>query len=299
MKIKLILSKTNWTTFHNSYWVDALKDQFDFVYIEDNPSINPHSSLLVSNLTPNKWYQNLYDSGYKLVLDLCWGSIPVEQERTFLLEPIDFFWYNDAMLYKSRKYDQYTPDRNYKHLALMPMANRRSWRDNFFDAMQHKLDDLVWSYIERTGRQLPGDTSTQKDPHLFNPDWYDCTYFSIISETSIVPNGILMSEKTFKPMAFYHPFVVYGRPRVLERLHYLGFETFPELFDESYDQVEDDQARLTQVVAAIDNFKMVPHSNIILEKFQHNHNLFYNVSSINHRINIDIIEPILNFASQS
>ena len=108
-----------------------------------------------------------------------------------------------------------------------------------------------------------------------------------------------MSEKTFKPLAFYHPFVVYGRPGVLKRLHYLGFETFPELFDESYDQIEDDQARLSQVVSAIDNFKMVPHNNIILEKFEHNHNLFYNTSSINYRINIDIIEPILNFASQS
>jgi len=297
MKIKFVLSKKNWTTFHNYYWTQALKEQFDFVFIEDNPSISPQDSLLVSNLTTDRWYQDLYDSGYRLVLDLCWGSQPINQERTFLLEPVDFFWYNDAMLYKSRGYDNYRPNKNYQHTALVPMANRRAWRDDFYNKLKPYLNDMMWSYIDLLGKHLPGDNSTQKDPHLFIPDWYDTTYFSAISETDIRPEGILMSEKTFKPMAFYHPFVTYGRTGLLAHLHHLGFETFPELFDESYDLTDDNNKRLNLVVANIVNFKKEPYSQITLDKLEHNHNLFYNQDSINHKINIDIVEPVLNFAN--
>ena len=48
-----------------------------------------------------------------------------------------------------------------------------------------------------------------------------------------------------------HPLIILGRPGILKKLKEQGFKTFPELFDESYDEIEDDYERFTQVVSEI------------------------------------------------
>jgi hypothetical protein len=73
--------------------------------------------------------------------------------------------------------------------------------------------------------------------------WMD-TYFSVVSETSASDYWCFITEKTVRPMIYYHPFIVWGNPGTLTRLKKLGFETFPEFFDESYDTITDNTKRL-------------------------------------------------------
>ena len=73
--------------------------------------------------------------------------------------------------------------------------------------------------------------------------YYDDSCISIIPETS---NGVYTTEKTTKVLYHGHPFIMFNPatnytnvPKVgmLEKLREWGFETFPELFDESYDDL--------------------------------------------------------------
>ena len=57
-----------------------------------------------------------------------------------------------------------------------------------------------------------------------------------------------LTEKTFKPIRAGHPFIVVGNDSLLHLLHLLGFETYSQCWDESYDNVIDDEARFNQTM---------------------------------------------------
>jgi hypothetical protein len=83
-------------------------------------------------------------------------------------------------------------------------------------------------------------------------DMWNDTYFSVVNETGVTNGSIFITEKTIRPMIYFHPFIVYGNPHTLAELRKLGFETFPEFFDESYDMIEDEQERLSVIVTNIE-----------------------------------------------
>jgi len=72
--------------------------------------------------------------------------------------------------------------------------------------------------------------------HFFN------SYFSIITESHFgdTPGSLNLgfTEKTWKPIINFHPFCILGAKNSLSKLKELGFETFTELFDEGYDDLE-------------------------------------------------------------
>jgi len=82
-------------------------------------------------------------------------------------------------------------------------------------------------------------------------DLYERTYFSVVSETFYfnddTTNAVFPSEKTFKPMYQLHPFIMVSRPHFLKELKKLGFRTFDQWFDESYDDIEDDVSRAAAI----------------------------------------------------
>ena len=94
------------------------------------------------------------------------------------------------------------------------------------------------------------DAELVSDMHNFftkKDIWLD-TYFSIVSETSVNEYSTFITEKTVRPMIYYHPFIVWGNPNTLSYLRSIGFETFPEFFDESYDSVYNEKDRLNIIL---------------------------------------------------
>jgi len=305
MKINLVLSKSNWTSFHQIAFIHVIQDYFNIVYVEDQIP-DKHNSILVSNLTQDRWYHDLHQQGYKLLIDLMWGGHEFDIPDAFLLKTNNWFWYHEALLYFRKGYDQYIPNRNYIKKALMPMGLRKESHDLLFDQVTNYLDDFVYSYIDRLGRYLPNDApanfygSTTQNQRYFNPEWYDDTYFSLVSETRVDSHSELhITEKTFKPIAFYHPFLIWGQPKVLEHLISLGFETYDNLFDESYDLEFDKVKRLNKVLDNIKSFKYVEFDSITNQKAEHNHQLFFNIGTVKVRVKKEIVDPIREFFEKS
>lgn len=110
-------------------------------------------------------------------------------------------------------------------------------------------------------------------------DMWMKTYFSVVSETSSNDNWIFITEKTVRPMIYYHPFIMWGNPGTLEVLKRHGFKTFPEFFDESYDMIENESLRLDSIMENIKRLCDLPIDEIhkmyisVLPKLIHNHQL--------------------------
>lgn len=108
-------------------------------------------------------------------------------------------------------------------------------------------------------------------------DWFEKTIFSLVSETYVEDNAVFITEKTYKPIAYGHPFMIYGNPGTLEVLKRRGFETFPELFDESYDSKYPMMLRYEFFKSNIYTFKEKASGKekIINDKIKHNYDLFF------------------------
>lgn len=84
----------------------------------------------------------------------------------------------------------------------------------------------------------------------FNDDLMMDTWLTVISEASFGEDTCFISEKTFKPLAGMHPFIVYGNKYSLRNLRELGYKTFHPYINESYDELETWE-RLDAIVAEL------------------------------------------------
>lgn len=135
---------------------------------------------------------------------------------------------------------------------------------------------------------------TSQDLELFKN-----SYFSLIPETYFFDtaflneeNSIFFSEKTYNAINLKHPFIMMNRPHCLEHLHKLGYKTFHPYIDETYDTIENDQARMLAIVDEVErlnNFsedEWLDWQKNIIDIVEHNHNVLNSVEpkSINNII---------------
>jgi len=92
------------------------------------------------------------------------------------------------------------------------------------------------------------------------------SWFTVVSEARFDDSEgtIFLSEKTFKPIACCHPFVILGNKGSLKELRKLGFYTFDFLINETYDEL-DNIERLEAIEKIINDFR---HMDNHLEWFQ-------------------------------
>jgi hypothetical protein len=82
-------------------------------------------------------------------------------------------------------------------------------------------------------------TSLMFDHFETTSKYYENSFISIVSETYFhtnTENILHLTEKTFKPILNKHPFIILGPPNMLKYLRKIGFKTFNEFWDESYDE---------------------------------------------------------------
>lgn len=125
-------------------------------------------------------------------------------------------------------------------------------------------------------------TEVHNNDRKFQPFIYNDTLFSIISESEYVEDVLFVTEKTYKAIHNFHPFMIWGNPNVLQYLKSLGYETYTELFDESYDQERDNHIRLNKIRNNINNLNNLNISDYhdaylsVKNKLIYNYELFLN-----------------------
>lgn len=86
---------------------------------------------------------------------------------------------------------------------------------------------------------------------------------ALVNETrAFTPTGAV-SEKTLLPMMLLRPFVVLGSPHILKYIKELGFRTFSDFWDESYDEIENHEERVQAVLKLVDQLFELTWSDLL------------------------------------
>ena len=119
---------------------------------------------------------------------------------------------------------------------------------------KEEILQLPEMYLDTSDLTINRDRLRHADIDKHSTDkLYQDTYFSIVSETYFFEKvGRFLSEKTFKPIAYHHPFMLVTEARSLELLRELGYKTFHPFINESYDQEADDATRMRMIVDEVD-----------------------------------------------
>jgi hypothetical protein len=81
----------------------------------------------------------------------------------------------------------------------------------------------------------------------FDIEDYEATDIEVVLETLFDDDRLHLTEKSLRPIACAQPFILASTHGSLEYLRSYGFKTFGDIWDESYDLVEDPSERLVQI----------------------------------------------------
>lgn len=226
---------------------------------------------------------------------------PLPSGIKFVDVPVWDWIASQSHFHESKKY---IPEPTYQYRFLLLVRSPRLARDILFAKIQPLLRDALYSYRSK-GIHLPDDRPDHdwSSQQYSNPDWYNSTCVSLVSETLVEekligPVPVALSEKTYKPLAMCHPFIFWAQPGSLNFLKSYGFESFPELWDESYDQETDHAKRLNMILDNLKNFSLDDiKSNTVQEKLKYNQQLFWNESVTAQIAQTDVIAPIMKFVN--
>jgi hypothetical protein len=193
------------------------------------------------------------------------------------------------------------------HKFLFFNGEFRNNRERFFELFKSAglLDSSIWSHRSGKSAEGFGPDKDWTDPFIhpdfrfyaYYPSHYYDTAISIASETT--QTEWFPTEKTYKSLMLGHPFAVYGGKHSLRKLRDLGFETFGDSIDETYDNCDWPEERANVLIESLKNCgvpKPSAHNRLQFQKVAN--------SAYNHLLNIlqDIDNNVIikeNFAVSS
>lgn len=108
-----------------------------------------------------------------------------------------------------------------------------------------------WIYQQEQPRPVPWDQCYNK----INYDYHYNSYWHIVTTTQFYYElgKISINEKLFRPIVALQPFVVLAEPQTLLALKEMGYKTFDNWIDESYDNELCDSTRMDKVIQIIED----------------------------------------------
>ena len=173
----------------------------------------------------------------------------IEQKKQFILNTP-----NLAKIWELNKIDDYMPLYLPEHYDLFKSNN-----------------------IEKSSCPLWLNKYVTHDP--YTKKFFD-SYLHIVTETLITDEGFF-SEKIFKPIIYCQPFILIGQYKGLEYLKKIGYKTFSNVIDESYDLEKDNEKRIIMATDSAIEFVKKIDNNLMIELwhiFEHNLKVFFNRS---------------------
>jgi hypothetical protein len=299
---------------------------FNFVPYDPTKTYDPAEYAVWADQYDNDWYKPLEAAGFKIIKDYLWDCYIEDticiNDNVLELRADNWIWINEFWSYTRYGYKEKIPQHNKAHppkFMLMLMHLARDTRDMVFERTRPFLDTSLFSYCGR-GYTLEGDMEIDPSAPMkiaydryYNPDWYSNTCFSMVVET-MVEDKLFISEKSFKPFAFKHPFITFGCPGTLQYLRDRGFKTFDHILDESYDSEPNIVKNVTPTVGSLNRLnKIISVLNNLHTKFiageqlfgdpeslaciQHNHERFFDQELVNSMFEQEIVMPIRSFLS--
>ena len=124
-------------------------------------------------------------------------------------------------------------------------------------------------------------TDTQYLPELLNLNEFSKqTYLHIVGEYNCSDTKVFLTEKASRPIVMGKPFVLFGDRGSLKELHNLGFKTFGDFWDESYDRLRSIDQRIDGMLEVLNHIRTTvdltqEYNNQMLDILNYNRQLYY------------------------
>jgi hypothetical protein len=146
-------------------------------------------------------------------------------------------------------------DRSYYSMGLVdPEVNSQQFShtvDLYTDPFLTLTQEGAEKFMSKLPLKIDEETQINQMCQDFDAaarPFYQNSLVSVVTETNFENLELTLTEKSFKPSKEKHPFIIVGVPGALKALKEMGFQTFDEFWDETYDQIHEPKARLRKIV---------------------------------------------------
>jgi hypothetical protein len=195
--------------------------------------------------------------------------------------------YYDALLGRTKLHRECA--KNVLTMFLPDQGILTYFDDRYSTFRDDTKDNWIW---ESAGLELINDIKWTADKVIYYGheislssiipiEIYNQTAYTVIPETSHDSDHVLLTEKVVKPILARRLFVLVGCKYSLQKLRDLGFLTFNNIIDESYDAEDDPRHRTRAAVNQLKYLCTLPQQQVF-EQCKHilEHNF-------NHMLNTD------------
>lgn len=150
--------------------------------------------------------------------------------------------------------------------------------------LELKPDDAVNLY-NKLPLVIDGETEIGQmcaDREMATRKFYTNSLISLVTETNFREPNVSLTEKSFKPVKEKHPFIIVGSAFSLQSMRDLGFKTFSDFWDESYDTIQNHNQRMLAIlnlcieISKWDNNKILEFKRQVKPILDHNFNVICN-----------------------
>lgn len=128
------------------------------------------------------------------------------------------------------------------HMSINPIEPELGIHYNLHEFSKH-----IWKPKQVLENYFPASSAHSHYSADFDIQDYQSTDIEIVLETLFDDDRLHLTEKSLRPIACGQPFVLAGTHGSLEYLQSYGFKTFADIWDESYDLIQDPQERLWRI----------------------------------------------------
>ena len=176
----------------------------------------------ITNKTVKKYYNTFYNKksrSHRL-------GLMIELHHKNMLDDMIWSWAGFKME------GQFPPDPDY----IM----------KFSDDYKDSIDAILsWDRLKNYKKQEVSD-------HMIHPEFtlddVHNTYYNLVTETTDFNDSMFLTEKTYKAMLLFQPFLIWGSPYSIQTLRASGYKAFDKWINHSYDLIEDHDGRRLAIV---------------------------------------------------
>lgn len=92
---------------------------------------------------------------------------------------------------------------------------------------------------------------------------YDDSWFTAVTETEMRSRRTRITEKPFPALVNFHPLVMFGNPGALGHIRDLGYRTFGDAIDETYDEIADPALRFAAAYSQFERLCWMDESELL------------------------------------
>jgi hypothetical protein len=220
-------------------------------------AISEHSACLNDYITDNNFNKLYYFFHGFAALDWYRGFYALNYNKQVVKEYTHDYVTFNRLVANDRSYRCYFVSKLAEELLLEHgqisfglATEQATWQEEIADGntkLSSKAIDHIKLHLPSTplvidNEQVLGSASADIPRCINDSLWH------IVTETVFYYDKLHLTEKIFKPIVSKQPFMLLAAPGNLAYLKSYGFKTFDSVIDESYDSIQDNDARIESVV---------------------------------------------------